>query len=111
MKDLRMIVLFGVAMAALLLTLQSGVWLSFLMMTFYAVLLSQSWNVLGGFGGQLSFGHALFFGVGAYAQAIAQLQKDSAALQTLAPRLAPVDGVDAAEVTAALQALAEAAAA
>ncbi|MDR6766346.1 tryptophanyl-tRNA synthetase [Acidovorax delafieldii] len=44
-------------------------------------------------------------------QAIAQLQKDSAALQTLAPRLAPVDGVDATEVTAALQALAEAAAA
>ena len=44
-------------------------------------------------------------------QAIAQLQKDSAALQTLAPRLAPVDGVQAAEVTAALQALAEAAAA
>lgn len=44
-------------------------------------------------------------------QAISQLQKDSAALQTLAPRLAPVDGVDAAEVTAALQALAEAAAA
>ena len=44
-------------------------------------------------------------------QAIAQLHKDSAALQTLAPRLAPVDGVDAAEVTAALQALAEAAAA
>ncbi|MGQ0730900.1 tryptophan--tRNA ligase [Acidovorax sp.] len=44
-------------------------------------------------------------------QAIAQLQKDSAALQTLAPRLAPVDGVNAAEVTAALQALAEAAAA
>ncbi|MBD9404001.1 tryptophan--tRNA ligase [Acidovorax sp. ACV02] len=43
-------------------------------------------------------------------QAIAQLQKDSAALQTLAPRLAPVDGVEAAEVTAALQALAEAAA-
>ncbi len=44
-------------------------------------------------------------------QAIAQLQKDSAALQTLAPRLAPVDGVEDAEVTAALQALAEAAAA
>lgn len=43
-------------------------------------------------------------------QAIAQLQKDSAALQTLAPRLAAVDDVDAAEVIAALQALAEAAA-
>ena len=71
MKDLRMIVLFGVAMAALLLTLQSGVWLSFLMMTFYAVLLSQSWNLLGGFGGQLSFGHALYFGWASYLAAYA----------------------------------------
>jgi branched-chain amino acid transport system permease protein len=74
MRDLRWIVLFGVAIAALLVTLQSGVWLSVVMMTLYTVLLSQSWNILGGFGGQLSFGHALFFGVGAYAQAIAQLQ-------------------------------------
>ncbi|WP_281718010.1 branched-chain amino acid ABC transporter permease [Pandoraea apista] len=74
MRDLRWIVLFGVVIAALLATLQSGVWLSFVMMTLYTVLLSQSWNILGGFGGQLSFGHALFFGVGAYAQAIAQLR-------------------------------------
>jgi len=44
-------------------------------------------------------------------QAIAQLQKDSTALHTLAPRLAPVEGVQAAEVAAALQALADAAAA
>jgi branched-chain amino acid transport system permease protein len=29
---------------------------------------------LGGYGGQFSFGHALFFGTGAYVQAIAQLQ-------------------------------------
>jgi len=44
-------------------------------------------------------------------QAIAQLQKDPDALQTLAPRLAPVEGVSADDVAAALQALAEAAAA
>ncbi|EJE51463.1 tryptophanyl-tRNA synthetase [Acidovorax sp. CF316] len=44
-------------------------------------------------------------------QAIAQLQKDGHALQALAPRLAPVDGVAQADVEAALQALAEAAAA
>ena len=37
-------------------------------------LLAQAWNILGGFGGQFSFGHALFFGTGAYVQAIAQLQ-------------------------------------
>lgn len=30
------------------------------------VLLGQSWNLLGGYTGQVSFGHAAFFGVGAY---------------------------------------------
>ena len=29
--------------------------------------LSQAWNLLGGFAGQVSFGHATFFGIGAYA--------------------------------------------
>ena len=43
------------------------------MMALYASLLAQAWNILGGFGGQFSFGHALFFGTGAYVQAIAQL--------------------------------------
>ncbi|MBV7543598.1 tryptophan--tRNA ligase [Acidovorax sp. sic0104] len=44
-------------------------------------------------------------------QAIGQLQKDAGALQALSARLAPVDGVQADEVAAALQALADAAAA
>ncbi|MEM5458250.1 branched-chain amino acid ABC transporter permease [Paraburkholderia phytofirmans] len=73
MRDVRSILVFGVLAAALASLLQSGVWLTFLMMSLYAVLLAQSWNILGGYGGQLSFGHALFFGVGAYTQAIAQL--------------------------------------
>ncbi|WP_416400449.1 tryptophan--tRNA ligase [Alicycliphilus denitrificans] len=42
-------------------------------------------------------------------QAIARLQKEAGALQALAPQLAPVAGVDACEVSAALQALADAA--
>jgi len=29
--------------------------------------LSQAWNVVGGYAGQVSFGHATFFGIGAYA--------------------------------------------
>lgn len=33
-------------------------------------LLGQSWNLLGGYTGQVSFGHAAFFGVGAYATGI-----------------------------------------
>lgn len=42
-------------------------------------------------------------------QAIARLQKEADALQALAPQLAPLEGVGADEVTAALQALAAAA--
>ena len=33
---------------------------------FIWVILGSSWNLLGGYGGQVSFGHAAFFGVGAY---------------------------------------------
>ncbi|HXB56242.1 MAG TPA: branched-chain amino acid ABC transporter permease [Vicinamibacteria bacterium] len=34
------------------------------------VVLGQSWNLLGGYTGQISFGHAAFFGVGAYTAGI-----------------------------------------
>ena len=32
--------------------------------------LAMAWNVLGGYGGYISFGHAAFFGIGAYATAL-----------------------------------------
>jgi branched-chain amino acid transport system permease protein len=31
---------------------------------------AQAWNLLGGYGGQLSFGHAVFFGIGAYTSTV-----------------------------------------
>ena len=34
------------------------------------VVLGQSWNLLGGYTGQVSFGHAAFFGIGAYTAGI-----------------------------------------
>ena len=37
-------------------------------------LVGQGWNVLGGYGGQYSFGHAAFFGTGAYVTAILQVR-------------------------------------
>lgn len=40
---------------------------------FYAFI-GQSWNISGGFAGQLSFGHVAFFGAGAYASTIVQLR-------------------------------------
>lgn len=72
-RDLCAIALFAALLAGLAAFAQSGVLLTFVMMSLYAALLSQAWNILGGYGGQLSFGHALFFGVGAYAQALGQL--------------------------------------
>jgi branched-chain amino acid transport system permease protein len=72
-KELLRIAIFAVGVALLLNVLDSGVALNFVMMALYAALLAQAWNILGGYGGQFSFGHALFFGTGAYVQAIAQL--------------------------------------
>ena len=74
MNDTLSIALFVLLVACLPLVTSSGVILNFVMMALYASLLAQAWNILGGFGGQFSFGHALFFGTGAYVQAIVQLQ-------------------------------------
>ena len=73
-KELTGIILFVTLVASIPLATDSGVVLNFVMMALYAALLAQAWNILGGFGGQFSFGHALFFGTGAYIQAMAQLQ-------------------------------------
>ncbi|HET7837857.1 MAG TPA: branched-chain amino acid ABC transporter permease [Variovorax sp.] len=73
-RQLAGIALFAAAVACVPLVTASGATLNFVMMALYATLIAQAWNILGGFGGQFSFGHALFFGSGAYIQAIAQLQ-------------------------------------
>ncbi|MFY9513227.1 MAG: branched-chain amino acid ABC transporter permease [Rubrivivax sp.] len=72
-RELGCIGLFALALAGLTALSSSGVVLNAILMTLYAALLAQAWNILGGFGGQFSFGHALFFGVGAYASAVAQV--------------------------------------
>ncbi|MBD9666510.1 amino acid/amide ABC transporter membrane protein 2 (HAAT family) [Variovorax beijingensis] len=73
-RQLAGIALFAVLAGCVPLVTKSGLTLNFVMMALYATLIAQAWNILGGFGGQFSFGHALFFGTGAYIQAIAQLQ-------------------------------------
>lgn len=42
------------------------------MLTAISAALGQAWNIAGGFGGLTSFGHAAFFGFGAYVAAILQ---------------------------------------
>lgn len=41
-------------------------WQHALILILMYVTMGQAWNVLGGYAGQLSFGHAAFFGIGAY---------------------------------------------
>jgi len=40
--------------------------LSFIFKVFLYVILAESWNLIGGFTGYLSFGHVAFFGIGVY---------------------------------------------
>lgn len=43
-------------------------------LTFLYVTLSTAWNILGGYAGQTSFGHATFYGLGAYTTSILALR-------------------------------------
>ena len=61
------------ALAAVPLFVHSNVVLNFLVVTLLIALAGQGWNILGGYGGQYSFGQAAFFGTGAYATAILQV--------------------------------------
>lgn len=72
MRQLAAIAAFAAAVALLPAITSSGVVLNIAIMTLYAALLGQAWNLLAGFGGQFSFGHAVFFGTGAYAAAVLQ---------------------------------------
>ena len=43
---------------------------SFLYLVFHWVVLATSWNLLSGYSGYFSFGHAAFFGAGVYTTAV-----------------------------------------
>ena len=61
------------ALAALPAVLSSYAITVFIFIFFYAYL-GQAWNIVGGYAGQLSAGHAAFVGVGAYTSAILSMK-------------------------------------
>jgi branched-chain amino acid transport system permease protein len=71
---LAQILLVIVVLAAVPLLTASSVVLNFLVVALLIALVGQGWNVLGGYGGQYSFGHAAFFGTGAYVTAVLQMR-------------------------------------
>ncbi len=64
--------LVGLAVAVVLPLLAPNYLVNVGMMVFFIAFIGQSWNVAGGFAGQTSFGHVVFFGTGAYTSTILQ---------------------------------------
>jgi branched-chain amino acid transport system permease protein len=62
------------AALALVPLLASNLIINFLVSALIVALAAQGWNILGGIGGQISFGHAAFFGTGAYVTGLLQLR-------------------------------------
>ena len=74
MKGLAPIAIAVTVLAAVPLVVHSNATLNFLIVTLMIALAGQGWNILGGYGGQYSFGHAAFFGTGAYVTAVLQVR-------------------------------------
>ncbi|HET7876386.1 MAG TPA: branched-chain amino acid ABC transporter permease [Methylomirabilota bacterium] len=62
--------LLGVAAVAAPLLIRSEYVIGTLTLIYFFAFVGQGWNILGGYAGQFSFGHALFFGVGAYTSSL-----------------------------------------
>ncbi|WP_341911063.1 branched-chain amino acid ABC transporter permease [Ferrovibrio terrae] len=73
MRNLAAIFLFTLVLLPLPLLVKSDFWITWLTLALFYAYLGQAWNLLGGYGGQFSFGHALFFGTGAYCTAVLQI--------------------------------------
>ena len=70
-KKLEKLTLFILLAAAVIFPFISGRYLlSVGISVLIMALLGQSWNIMSGYAGQFSFGHAAFFGVGAYTSSI-----------------------------------------
>ena len=61
----------GMALAFLpfVLLIGDAHWLNIIAFTYLMGGLAAAWNIIGGFGGQFSLGHGVFFGIGAYVSA------------------------------------------
>src|SRR3954468_23324557 len=74
MKGISSILVVTTLLALVPIVTTSNNTLNFLVMALLIALVGQGWNLLGGYGGQYSFGHAAFFGTGAYVTAIVQMR-------------------------------------
>src|SRR5215470_9889274 len=71
LREFLLAVVFAAAAATLPLFVTDVYSQNILVLTLMYAALSQSWNILSGYCGQISLGHALYFGIGAYSTALA----------------------------------------
>ena len=67
----------GIALVPLALLYNDFYWINILTFAYLMAGLASAWNIIGGFGGQFSLAHGVFFGVGAYFAAQMYLISDS----------------------------------
>jgi len=79
--------LAGMALAFLpfVLLVDDAHWLNIIAFTYLMGGLAASWNIIGGFGGQFSLGHGVFFGIGAYMTARLYVAFDLSPWLTMIP--------------------------
>jgi branched-chain amino acid transport system permease protein len=70
-RDLAILAVLSVAYLVLTLFVKNSYYQLILTLVPVWALFGVSWNILSGYGGQLSFGHASFFGIGAYTVTLA----------------------------------------
>ena len=75
MRDWAQIIAFGVLAAFVPLLVRDSYLLQVATLILLYAYLGSAWNLLGGFAGQLSLGHAVFFGLGAYLGTVLQLDR------------------------------------
>ncbi len=69
-KDKKKLLIIILIIAVLPLVIKSRTVLNALVLLLIYATLGEAWNIITGFAGQTSFGHAAFFGIGAYTSAI-----------------------------------------
>jgi branched-chain amino acid transport system permease protein len=70
------VVLAGVVLVAFPFVVKDPFWQNLAVLALIMGSAAAAWNLLGGFMGQISFGHSIFFGIGAYSTAYLLIRED-----------------------------------
>lgn len=91
----RYLAIMALCLLPLLALMDDPYWVNIIAFTYLMAGLASAWNIIGGFGGQFSLGHGVFFGVGAYTTAKLYTLYELSPWLTMLPAAALAAGVAA----------------